>query len=175
MVSLLSSSTYLRTATQEYTRKVLIMQVQNIIRHYSFLSKTLVLQTDKRFAVGIFIRGQIPWDEDPVVGANAVVCSLNFLAPDSSDYRYPSTTYDFRLHCSSFRLQLYSKQMADTFTFVNQPMTAMGTEMSASVSLQKISNTVQRVSSMYYLQLDASFICHIAAARSHQQDSGNGH
>ncbi|EEB88670.1 hypothetical protein MPER_13363 [Moniliophthora perniciosa FA553] len=41
-------------AMQEYTRKV------------------LVLKTDDRFAVGIFMRGEIPWDEDPIVKDNVV-------------------------------------------------------------------------------------------------------
>ncbi|KAG5653862.1 hypothetical protein H0H81_009941 [Sphagnurus paluster] len=91
---------YLRVATQEYTRKLLI------------------LKTEERFAIGIFMRGDIPWDEDPDV------C--------------------YRLHISDSHFQLYKKHTGDTFIFINRPPRALGAEVAASIALQKISATVQR-------------------------------
>ncbi|KXN84461.1 putative RNA-dependent RNA polymerase 1 [Leucoagaricus sp. SymC.cos] len=49
---------YLRRGIQEYTRKLIVIQVEN------------------RFAIGIFIRGDIPWDDDPLVNENVVICSF---------------------------------------------------------------------------------------------------
>ncbi|KAF8970321.1 RNA dependent RNA polymerase-domain-containing protein [Flammula alnicola] len=115
---------YLQMATQDYTRKVLI------------------IQTDKRFAVGIFMRGQIPWDEDPEVNENVVVCSFMPNTASTPATLRPCTT-GYRLHCSDYRLQLYNKQIADTFIFVNRASSALGTEVSTSIALQKISRTVQ--------------------------------
>ncbi|KAF5380175.1 hypothetical protein D9615_006214 [Tricholomella constricta] len=46
---------YLQMATQEFTRKLLI------------------IKTEERFAIGIFMRGDIPWGEDPDVNKNVVL------------------------------------------------------------------------------------------------------
>ncbi|GLB39377.1 putative RNA dependent RNA polymerase [Lyophyllum shimeji] len=92
---------YLRMATQEYTRKLLI------------------LKTEERFAIGIFMRGDLPWGEDPDVNENIVVCSF-----------MPNT--------------LYNKHVGDTFIFINRPPRASSSEVAVSIALQKISATVQR-------------------------------
>ncbi|KAL0569074.1 hypothetical protein V5O48_012901, partial [Marasmius crinis-equi] len=116
---------YLRMATQEYTRKVLI------------------LKTDDRFAVGIFMRGEIPWDEDPVVGGNVVVCSF---LPQTSDTlsTYRPCTVDYRLHCGDANFQLYDKLRGNTFVFLTKPPKASGAEVAASIALQKFSTRVQK-------------------------------
>ncbi|KAF8056611.1 RNA-directed RNA polymerase [Lyophyllum atratum] len=94
---------YLQMATQEYTRKLLI------------------LKTEERFAIGIFMRGEIPWDEDPDVNENVVVCSF-----------MPNTASTLSGH------------IGDTFIFLNRAPRASDSEIAASIALGKISATVQR-------------------------------
>lgn len=90
------------------------------------------------------MRGAIPWDEDPEVNENVVVCS--FLPQNAANVAtLKPCSSGFRLHCSDYRLQLYNKQIGDTFIFVNRPMTVVGTEIATSIALNKISNIVQRV------------------------------
>lgn len=116
---------YLRIATQEFTRKVLI------------------LKTDDRFAVGVFIRGDVPWDADPEVDDNVVVCS--FMPQTSSVMStYRQCTKGYRLHCSDGKLELYNKQRGDTFIYMNRPIATSGADVSVSIALQKISSRVQK-------------------------------
>ncbi|KAJ7472913.1 RNA-directed RNA polymerase [Mycena galericulata] len=116
---------YLRMATNDFTRKLLI------------------LKTDDRFSVGIFMRGELPWDEDPEVNANVVVCS--FLGRTSSNFSpYKPCTSGYRLHCSDTNFQLYDKNRANTFIFMTRPPVASGAELAVSIALQKISGSVQR-------------------------------
>ncbi|KAJ7689926.1 RNA dependent RNA polymerase-domain-containing protein [Mycena rosella] len=116
---------YLRMATNEFTRKLLI------------------LKTDDRFSVGIFMRGDLPWDEDPEVNENVVVCSfMDKTSADLSSYR-PCTS-GYRLHCSDTNFQLYDKNRANTFIFMTRPPVASGAELAVSIAVQKISARVQR-------------------------------
>ncbi|KAJ6450386.1 RNA-directed RNA polymerase [Mycena sanguinolenta] len=116
---------YLRMAITDFTRKL------------------LVLKTDDRFAVGIFMRGELPWDEDPEVNDNVVVCS--FMDKTSSNFSgYRACTSGYRLHCSDTNLQLYNKGRADTFIFMTRPPAASGAELAVSIAVQKISARVQR-------------------------------
>ncbi|KAJ7754189.1 RNA-directed RNA polymerase [Mycena maculata] len=116
---------YLRMATNEFTRKLLI------------------LKTDDRFAVGIFMRGELPWDEDPEVNENVVVCS--FMDKTSSNFSsYRPCTSGYRLHCSDTNFQLYDKNRANTFIFMTRPPAASGAELAVSIAVQKISARVQK-------------------------------
>ncbi|KAF9494277.1 RdRP-domain-containing protein [Pleurotus eryngii] len=99
---------YLRMATQDFTRKLLL------------------LKTDDRFAIGVFMRGEIAWDEDPEVNENVVVCS--FLPHGTSNM-------------STYRP---CNPGGDTFIFMTKPPAASGTEVAVSIALQKISAPVQR-------------------------------
>ncbi|KAF5370335.1 hypothetical protein D9758_006999 [Tetrapyrgos nigripes] len=129
---------YLKMATEQFTRRILI------------------LKTDDRFSVGIFMKGEIPWysgdakmekekgsDEDPVVHNNVVLCS--FLSHTSATFStYYQCTKDYRLHCSDVNLQLYDKNRGNTFVFLTTPPKASGAEVVASIALQKFSTRVQR-------------------------------
>ncbi|KAJ7639973.1 RNA dependent RNA polymerase-domain-containing protein [Mycena polygramma] len=116
---------YLRMATTEFTRKLLI------------------LKTDDRFAVGIFMRGELPWDEDPEVNENVVVAS--FMDRTSSNFSsYCQCTSGYRLHCSDTNFQLYDKHRGNTFIFMTRPPAASGAELAVSIAVQKISARVQR-------------------------------
>ncbi|KAH7881903.1 RNA-directed RNA polymerase [Phlebopus sp. FC_14] len=116
---------YLRIASEQFTRKL------------------LVLKTDDRFAVGIFIKGNIPWDEEPEVDDNVVVCSFMPQASDSMSVYRPCTV-GYRLHCDDGNLQLYNKNRADTFVFISRPPRESGQEVVTSIALQKISGRVQK-------------------------------
>ncbi|KAJ7811000.1 RNA-directed RNA polymerase [Mycena olivaceomarginata] len=116
---------YLRMAINDFTRKL------------------LVLKTDDRFAVGIFMRGELPWDEDPEVNENVVVCS--FMDKTSSNFSgYRPCTSGYRLHCSDTNFQLYDKNRGNTFIFMTRPPAASGAELAVSIAVQKISARVQR-------------------------------
>lgn len=52
------------------------------------------------------MRGEIPWDDDPVITNNVVVCSfLHHTSEAMSTYKLISTGH--RLHCSDNNFQLY--------------------------------------------------------------------
>jgi hypothetical protein len=117
---------YLRRATQEYHRKLLI------------------IKTDERFAVGIFMRGPISWDEatDSVVGNNVVVCS--FMSQSTSQHSlYRPCGAGYKLHLSHGRLQLYDKKEASTFVFITKPAQASGADVATSIALERISPRVK--------------------------------
>ncbi|KAF9237759.1 RNA dependent RNA polymerase-domain-containing protein [Melanogaster broomeanus] len=116
---------YLRIAAEQFTRKLLI------------------LKTDERFSVGIFIRGATPWDEDPEVDENVVVCSFMPQASGTLSVYRPCTV-GYRLHCSDGNFQLYNKSRGDTFIFIARPPRETGQDVIASIALQKISGRVQQ-------------------------------
>ncbi|KAL4068636.1 RNA dependent RNA polymerase-domain-containing protein [Scleroderma yunnanense] len=116
---------YLKIASEQFTRKLLI------------------LKTDDRFAVGVFIRGHIPWDEDPEVSDNVVVCSFMSQA-STSMAGYRPCTVGYRLHCDDRTLQLYNKNKVDTFIFISRPPRETQQDVITSIALQKISTRVQQ-------------------------------
>ncbi|KAG6331888.1 hypothetical protein ID866_7202 [Astraeus odoratus] len=116
---------YLKIASEQFTRKL------------------LVLKTDDRFAVGIFIRGKIPWDEHSEVSDNVVVCSFMPHASGSMA-GYRPCTIGYKLHCDDRTLQLYNKNKRDTFVFISRPLKETGQDVITSIALQKISSRVQK-------------------------------
>ena len=95
------------------------------------------------------MRGSMPWDEDPLVNDNVVVCSfMPHTADTLSTYR--PCTRGYRLHLNDNGLQLYKEAKAvdprsDTFVFVARKTTGQTSQIVASIALQKISNRVQKV------------------------------
>ncbi|KAG2003690.1 RNA helicase [Coprinopsis cinerea AmutBmut pab1-1] len=116
---------YLRKATQDYTRKLLL------------------LRTDDRFAVGIFMRGPIPWDEEPEVAENVVAVSFMDRSSAHPPTHHPCSK-GYRLHCSYSRFQLYDRHIGDTFVFLQRSPTEHQTDVVMSVALQKFSQTLRR-------------------------------
>ena len=96
------------------------------------------------------MRGNIPWDEDPEVDGNVVVCS--FMPQTSSVATLRPCTPGYRLHCSDARLQLYNKQIGDTFVFIKRPPSVSEFQLTTSIALQKITSTVQRVTISFMLK-----------------------
>jgi hypothetical protein len=91
------------------------------------------------------MRGDIPWDEDPEVADNVVVCPFM----KSSSFNSPNfrpCTKGYKLHVGDGNFQLYNKQIADTFVFITRPAAASGADIATSIALQKISENVRRVS-----------------------------
>ncbi len=109
-----------------------------------------------RFAVGVFMRGPIAWNEDPEVNENVVVCSFMPQTSATEASLRPCTT-GYRLHFSDVNLQLYNKHVADTFIFMTSAWP--GADVAASIALQKISKTVQQVSFLSERPASYSFCC----------------
>jgi len=117
---------YLREATQQYKRRLMI------------------LKTDDRFSMGIFLRGDIPWDEEPEINDNVLVCPFMPVTSESTS-TYWRGTKGYKLHCSENMFQLYDQNRANTFIFVTRPPEKSGSDIVTSVALQKISGRIQKV------------------------------
>lgn len=105
------------------------------------------IQFDERFSVGIFVRGQLAWNdaEDPDVGENVVVSAFQATATHVMSTYVPCNK-GYRLHCGPGRFQLYEKNIANTFIFLARGTEASGQDIVSSIAVQKISAVVQRVS-----------------------------
>jgi hypothetical protein len=90
------------------------------------------------------MRGNIPWDEDPEVTMNVVVCPFMSHSPLTLA-TYKPCTEGYRLHCGSGTFQLYNKNRSDTFVFINRPPAMSDAKVTTSIALQKISQRVQKV------------------------------
>lgn len=109
-------------------------------------------QIDNRFGVGIFIRGEVPWDEDSSMNDNLKVVICSFMPSASgpmSTYRPCST--DYRLHVADNIFQLFEKQRSNSFVYMARPPAASGADVITSIALQKISASVQRVGSPLWM------------------------
>jgi len=92
------------------------------------------------------MRGKIPWDEDLPVkesnkegdAMNVVVCSF-MPQSDSTIATLKTCPAGYRLHCGENRLQLYDRNIGNTFIFISR-------SGATSIALGKIPGTVQRVS-----------------------------
>lgn len=99
------------------------------------------------------MRGKIPWDEDPEIkesnkegdAMNVVVCSFMPKTASTMAASMPCPV-GYRLHCSDYRFQLYDRKIGNTFVYVNRSPSGLKSEVTTSVALDKISQTVQRVS-----------------------------
>ncbi|KZT63464.1 hypothetical protein DAEQUDRAFT_778932 [Daedalea quercina L-15889] len=111
---------YLRDATQQYKRRLMI------------------LKTDDRFSVGIFLRGDIPWDDEPEINDNVLVCPFMPVTSEMTS-TYWRGTKGYKLHCSENVFQLYDKDRGNTFIFLTRPPEKSGTDIVTSIALQKIS------------------------------------
>ncbi|KAH8088982.1 RNA dependent RNA polymerase-domain-containing protein [Cristinia sonorae] len=108
-----------------------------------FRRRLIIVKTDDRFSVGIFVRGAVSWNDEPGIDDNVMVCS--FMPQSSiSSSTYKRGTKGYKLHCSDNALQLYNKQRGDTFIFMTRPPEKSGADIIASIALQKISDHVRR-------------------------------
>ncbi|CAL1711823.1 unnamed protein product [Somion occarium] len=116
---------YLKEAIEDYNRRLVI------------------LRTDERFSVGIFMRGPITWNDEPPVDNNVLVCFFMPRAMTVSS-TYKRSTKGYKLHCSDSRMELYNQQRGDTFIFITRPPPRSGADIITSIALQKISSHVMR-------------------------------
>ncbi|KAI0644794.1 RNA dependent RNA polymerase-domain-containing protein, partial [Trametes meyenii] len=130
---LYSSSQQGRAAFFDYLREALA----------NFTRRLLILRTDDRFSVGVFLRGEVSWDDDAEVNRNVVVCSF---MPKASGLMstYWQGTSGYKLYCGMNVMQLFNKQRADSFIFVTRPSPKSGVDIITSIALNKISHRVQQ-------------------------------
>ncbi|KAH9888525.1 RNA dependent RNA polymerase-domain-containing protein [Cubamyces lactineus] len=109
----------------------------------NFTRRMLILRTDDRFSVGVFLRGEIAWDDDAEVNQNVVVCSF---MPKASGLMstYWQGTRGYQLYCGDSVMQLFDKQRANSFIFVTRPPPRSGVDIVTSIALNKISQRVQQ-------------------------------
>lgn len=137
---------YLKMCLEDFTRKVLILKVRYMCVWHEHVTGIVLTQIDNRFGIGIFIRGRVPWDEDSPVSENLriVVCSFmpGATGPMST---YRPCSIDYKLRVGDNLLQLFEKDISNSFVFMTRPPAASGADVIMSVALQKISVPVQRV------------------------------
>jgi hypothetical protein len=151
---------YLKVAVEDFTRKLIIIKVScfQLFLYSVFRAAAIILsvQTDERFAAGVFIRGKLLWDDEPgldkydvhdnEVNDDVSVCSFQPTASTLMSH-YRRTTKGYRIHCTDGLFQLYDVQKANSFVFVNRPPPNSGKDIAVSIALQKID---QRVSVRFY-------------------------
>ncbi|RDX43226.1 RdRP-domain-containing protein [Lentinus brumalis] len=137
---------YLREATENFERRLLIMK------------------TDDRFSVGVFLRGPIAWDSDAEIDQNVVVCSF---MPKASSLMstYWQGTRGYRLYCGDNVLQLFDKQRANSFIFMTRPPAASGADLVTSIALNKISQRVQQQCGRVYRSPVVTLEIHVVSCR----------
>ncbi|KAG8739309.1 hypothetical protein FRC10_005793 [Ceratobasidium sp. 414] len=116
---------YLKRATTDFTRKLII------------------IKTDERFGVGIFIRGRHAWDEDANVNQNVLVHAFQPSIATGGRLAKP-TKNGYMLHASDGVFQLFERHRANTFIFLNFATEYSNRDINASIALAKISDDVRR-------------------------------
>ncbi|KAI0318242.1 RNA dependent RNA polymerase-domain-containing protein [Amylostereum chailletii] len=118
---------YLVRAMQNYTRKLVIIKL------------------DHRFSFAIFMRGDIPLNEDsPVDGEHVVVASFMRESALEAIPTFKSCTEGFRLYCGDGNIQLFNKERGNTFIHVRKPPINSGEDFITSIALQQISQRIQK-------------------------------
>ncbi|KAG7440660.1 RNA-directed RNA polymerase [Guyanagaster necrorhizus] len=162
------SEIYQRNLAQPFSlQRLYSSKIQGHATFFTYLQMALqdfYRKTDDRFVLAVFIRGMFPWDEDPEVNENVVVCS--FLPHTSGKFSsYRPCTAGYRLYCSPTNFQLYNKHRADSFVFLTRPPKASGAEVSMSVALQKLSNKVRQNIGRVYREPITGIELHVVSNR----------
>ncbi|KAG9103719.1 hypothetical protein FRC06_008576 [Ceratobasidium sp. 370] len=116
---------YLKRATTDFTRKLII------------------IKTDERFGVGVFIRGRHAWDEDANVNQNVLVHAFQPSVATGGRLAKP-TKNGYMLHASDGVFELFERHRANTFIFLNFATQHSRRDVNASIALAKISDDVRR-------------------------------
>ncbi|KAI0684613.1 RNA dependent RNA polymerase-domain-containing protein [Cytidiella melzeri] len=116
---------YLRDALQNYRRRVIILKAED------------------RFSTGIFIRGEVKWNDDHCIDDNVLVCS--FMPQTTATLcTYKRGVLGWKLYCNDSIMQLFNRHRVDSFIFVSRAAEKSGTDIINSIALQKLSSYVQR-------------------------------
>ncbi|KAF8597550.1 RNA-directed RNA polymerase [Ceratobasidium sp. AG-I] len=116
---------YLKRATTDFTRKLII------------------IKTDARFGVGVFIRGRHPWDEDADVNQDVLVHAFQPSVATGGSLAKPTKT-GYQIYASDTSFQLFERHRANTFIFLNFATDYSGNDVNASIALAKINESVRR-------------------------------
>ncbi|CAE6538465.1 unnamed protein product [Rhizoctonia solani] len=116
---------YLKRATTEFTRKLII------------------IKTDDRFGVGIFIRGRHAWDEDANVNQDVLVHAFQPSVATGGQLAKP-TKNGYMIYASDGIFQLYERHRGNTFIFLQFATEYSRKDINASIALQKISDRVSK-------------------------------
>lgn len=100
------------------------------------------LQTDARFGVGIFIRGQHIWDEDITVNRDVLVHAFQPSVATGGQLAKP-TKHGYILYAGDGAFQLFERQRGNTFIFLNFATEYSRKDINVSIALDKISDSVR--------------------------------
>ncbi|KAJ3928984.1 MAG: RNA-directed RNA polymerase [Lentinula lateritia] len=111
----------------------------------NFTRKLIIIKLDDRFSFTIFLRGDIPLNEDfPVDGEHVVVATfMRELALEATP-TFTSCTTGFQLYCGEGNIQLFNKNRANTFIHIRKPPANSDEAFITSIALQQISSRVQK-------------------------------
>ncbi|QRV85064.1 RNA-dependent RNA polymerase [Ceratobasidium sp. AG-Ba] len=107
-----------------------------------FGRKLIIIKTDDRFGVGIFIRGKHTWDEDATVNRDVLVHAFQPSVATGGQLARPTKT-GYILHASDGVFQLFERR-ENTFIFLNFATAFSRNDVNASIALAKISDNVKR-------------------------------
>ncbi|KAH7343653.1 RNA dependent RNA polymerase-domain-containing protein [Rhizoctonia solani] len=108
-----------------------------------FARKLIIIKTDDRFGVGIFIRGRHAWDEDANVDRDVLVHAFQPSVATGGQLAKP-TKNGYMIYASDGMFQLFERHRANTFIFLQFATEHSRKDVNASIALQKISDRVQR-------------------------------
>ncbi|KAI0343647.1 RdRP-domain-containing protein [Trametopsis cervina] len=115
--------------------------LKDALRNYR--RRIIILKADDRFSTGIFIRGEVKWNDDYDIDDNILVCS--FMPQTTATLcTYKRGVSGWRLFCNDSIFQLFNRHRADSFIFVTRAAEKAGTDIINSIALQKLSSYVQR-------------------------------
>ncbi|KIK70231.1 hypothetical protein GYMLUDRAFT_150630 [Collybiopsis luxurians FD-317 M1] len=111
----------------------------------SFTRKLIIIKLDDRFAFTIFMRGDIPLNEDfPVNGEHVVVATFMRESALEAIPTFTSCTTGYQLYCGDGNIQLFNRHRQNTFIHIRKPPANSGEEFITSIALQNISARVQK-------------------------------
>ncbi|QRV99155.1 RNA-dependent RNA polymerase [Ceratobasidium sp. AG-Ba] len=108
-----------------------------------FSRKLIIIKTDDRFGVGIFVRGKHTWDEDAKVNRDVLVHAFQPSVATGGQLARPTKT-GYILHASDGVFQLFERHRENTFIFLNFATAFSRNDVNASIALAKISDNVKR-------------------------------
>jgi hypothetical protein len=90
------------------------------------------------------MRGEIEWEEEPLVNNNCVVSA--FMPNTGAEYApFKACSPGHRVFCGENNFRLYDKQHSNTFIFLRRAERQSGYDLSISIALEKINQKIQEV------------------------------
>ncbi|CAE6466866.1 unnamed protein product [Rhizoctonia solani] len=108
-----------------------------------FMRKLIIVKTDDRFGVGIFVRGRHAWDEECNVNQDVLVHAFQPSVATGGQLAKP-TKNGYMIYASDGIFQLFERHRANTFIFLKFATEYSRKDVNASIALQNISENVRR-------------------------------